>query len=68
MEVIDERGPPETRPENSPVDKLYIYRSVAGPRVDMPGFVWTMDEEDEESTLEISRRVSLGIQHRDLSA
>ncbi|ONH93799.1 hypothetical protein PRUPE_8G253300 [Prunus persica] len=45
VEVIDERGHPESRPESCPVEKLYIYRSVAGPRFDMPGFVWTMDED-----------------------
>ncbi|CAL5437128.1 unnamed protein product [Camellia sinensis] len=42
VEVIDERGSPDSRPENCPVEKLYIYRSTAGPRLDMPGFVWTM--------------------------
>ncbi|KHG14995.1 transport inhibitor response 1 -like protein [Gossypium arboreum] len=45
VEVIDERGPPDSRPENCTVDKLYIYRSVAGPRFDMPPFVWTKDED-----------------------
>ncbi|XP_050237203.1 protein TRANSPORT INHIBITOR RESPONSE 1-like [Mercurialis annua] len=45
VEVIDERGPPDSRPESCPVEKLYIYRTVAGPRIDMPGFVWTMDED-----------------------
>ncbi|XP_059300954.1 protein TRANSPORT INHIBITOR RESPONSE 1-like [Lycium ferocissimum] len=45
VEVIDEMGPPDTRPESSPVDKLYIYRTVAGPRFDMPGFVWTLNED-----------------------
>ncbi|MBA0741530.1 hypothetical protein Gogos_014677 [Gossypium gossypioides] len=44
VEVIDETEPPDSRPESYPVDKLYIYRSVAGPRFDMPPFVWTMDE------------------------
>lgn len=44
VEVIDERGHPASRPESLPVEKLYIYRSVAGPRFDMPNFVWTMDE------------------------
>ncbi|XP_050363428.1 protein TRANSPORT INHIBITOR RESPONSE 1-like [Argentina anserina] len=44
VEVIDERGHPNTRPESCPVEKLYIYRSVAGARVDMPDFVWTMDD------------------------
>ncbi|KAB2056768.1 hypothetical protein ES319_A11G126100v1 [Gossypium barbadense] len=44
VEVIDETEPPDSRPESCPVDKLYIYRSVAGPRFDMPPFVWTMGE------------------------
>ncbi|XAR61281.1 hypothetical protein NMG60_11034930 [Bertholletia excelsa] len=43
VEVIDERGPPGSRPESCPVERLYIYRTVAGPRSDMPGFVWTRD-------------------------
>ncbi|XWS46717.1 hypothetical protein CRYUN_Cryun14cG0092300 [Craigia yunnanensis] len=45
VEVIDEREPPDSRPESCPVDKIYIYRSVAGPRFDMPPFVWTKDED-----------------------
>ncbi|MBA0852031.1 hypothetical protein Goshw_000278 [Gossypium schwendimanii] len=45
IEVMDEKGPPDSRAESDPVDKLYIYRSVAGPRFDMPPFVWTMDED-----------------------
>lgn len=45
VEVMDERGHPDKRPESCPVEKLYIYRTVAGPRFDMPGFVWTMDED-----------------------
>ncbi|GFQ02325.1 protein transport inhibitor response 1 [Phtheirospermum japonicum] len=45
VEVIDERGPPDSRPESCPVERMYVYRTVAGPRVDMPGFVWTMDED-----------------------
>lgn len=44
VEVIDERGHPDSRPESCPVEKLYIYRTVAGPRVDMPAFIWTMDK------------------------
>ncbi|KAL5561553.1 hypothetical protein UlMin_031300 [Ulmus minor] len=51
VEVIDERGHPNSRPESCPVEKLYIYRSVAGPRFDMPAFVWTMDE---DSALQLS--------------
>ncbi|KZV32374.1 protein TRANSPORT INHIBITOR RESPONSE 1-like [Dorcoceras hygrometricum] len=47
VEVIDERGPPDSRPETCPVEKLYIYRTVAGRRFDMPGFVWTMDDGSE---------------------
>ncbi|KAG2693523.1 hypothetical protein I3760_08G101100 [Carya illinoinensis] len=45
VEVIDERGPPDSRPESCPIEKLYIYRTVAGSRFDMPGFVWTIDED-----------------------
>ncbi|KAK4418190.1 protein TRANSPORT INHIBITOR RESPONSE 1 [Sesamum alatum] len=45
VEVIDERGPPDSRPESCPVERLYVYRTVSGRRVDMPGFVWTMDED-----------------------
>ncbi|KAF5744165.1 protein TRANSPORT INHIBITOR RESPONSE 1 [Tripterygium wilfordii] len=51
VEVIDEREAPDSRPEGCPVEKLYIYRTVAGPRLDMPGFVWTMDE---DSSLRLS--------------
>lgn len=47
VEVIDERGSPDSRPESCPVEKLYIYRTVAGARCDMPDFVWTMDEDSE---------------------
>ena len=47
VEVIDERGPPVSGPESCSVEKLYIYRSVAGPRHDMPQFVSTMDEDSE---------------------
>ncbi|KAF8006585.1 hypothetical protein BT93_K0784 [Corymbia citriodora subsp. variegata] len=45
VEVIDERGCPDSRPESCPVEKLYIYRTVAGRRFDTPDFVWTMDED-----------------------
>ncbi|OIW17410.1 hypothetical protein TanjilG_22522 [Lupinus angustifolius] len=45
VEVIDERGPPDSRPDTCPVEKLYIYRTLAGPRSDMPGFVWTMKDD-----------------------
>ncbi|CAH9102863.1 unnamed protein product [Cuscuta europaea] len=51
VEVIDERGPPESRPDDEPVEKLYVYRSVAGPRFDMPSFVWTMDEDQKKMRL-----------------
>lgn len=56
VEVIDERGPPDSRPENCPIDKLYIYRTVAGPRFDMPPYVWTMDEDSsaDSSTMRLS--------------
>ncbi|XP_073063373.1 protein TRANSPORT INHIBITOR RESPONSE 1-like [Primulina eburnea] len=45
VEVIDERGPPDSRPETCPVEKLYVYRTVTGRRFDMPGFIWTMKED-----------------------
>ncbi|GER32993.1 protein TRANSPORT INHIBITOR RESPONSE 1 [Striga asiatica] len=43
VEVIDERGLLNTRPESCAVEKLYLYRTVSGRRMDMPSFVWTMD-------------------------
>ena len=46
-----ERGPPDSRPESSPVEKLYMYRTVSGPRLDMPGYVWRMQD---DSALRIS--------------
>ncbi|KAJ4905661.1 GRR1-like protein 1 [Raphanus sativus] len=46
VEVIDEHSP-ETRPDSSPVEKIYIYRTVAGPRMDMPEFVWTKHKNPE---------------------
>ncbi|KAK9200941.1 hypothetical protein WN944_016142 [Citrus x changshan-huyou] len=44
VKVIDKSGPPDSRP-TLPVEKLYIYRTVAGQRIDMLGFVWNMDED-----------------------
>ncbi|GER43728.1 protein TRANSPORT INHIBITOR RESPONSE 1 [Striga asiatica] len=44
VEVIDEMGPPQMRPDSGPIEKLYVYRTVAGRRLDMPGFVRTVDE------------------------
>ncbi|XP_047260351.1 protein TRANSPORT INHIBITOR RESPONSE 1-like isoform X1 [Capsicum annuum] len=46
LEVIDERGHPDTMPESCPVEKLYIYRTVSGRRFDTPGFVWIIAEDD----------------------
>ncbi|CAN8280450.1 unnamed protein product [Cochlearia groenlandica] len=54
VEVIDERGPPDSRPESCPVERVFIYRTVAGPRFDMPGFVWNMDK---HSTMRFSRQI-----------
>ncbi|XP_077240551.1 protein TRANSPORT INHIBITOR RESPONSE 1-like [Tasmannia lanceolata] len=42
VEVIDDRSTPDSLPDNCPVEKLYIYRAVSGPRSDMPDFVRTM--------------------------
>ncbi|CAN7009212.1 hypothetical protein IGI04_011261 [Brassica rapa subsp. trilocularis] len=46
VEVIDEH-PLETRPDSSPVERIYIYRTLAGPRLDMPEFVWTIQKNPE---------------------
>lgn len=42
VEVIDERdgGPLAKRPDDYQVEKLYIYRTIAGPRSDAPPCVW----------------------------
>ncbi|KAJ0976178.1 hypothetical protein J5N97_018143 [Dioscorea zingiberensis] len=43
VEVIDERrGPCDKLPNSSLVEKLYVYRTVAGPRTDKPQFVRIM--------------------------
>lgn len=44
VEVIDENRTLGSRLDCR-VEKLYIYRSVAGPRPDMPDFIWTMDQD-----------------------
>ncbi|GKA26953.1 transport inhibitor response 1-like protein [Tanacetum coccineum] len=46
VEVIDERENLNSVPENVPVEKLYIYRTVAGQRFDMPDFVRTMGKDE----------------------
>ncbi|GAB2211504.1 hypothetical protein Droror1_Dr00024819 [Drosera rotundifolia] len=43
VEVIHENGSPESGSEECTVEHLYVYRTVAGPRADAPGFVWTMN-------------------------
>nr|XP_043635699.1 protein TRANSPORT INHIBITOR RESPONSE 1-like [Erigeron canadensis]XP_043635701.1 protein TRANSPORT INHIBITOR RESPONSE 1-like [Erigeron canadensis] len=45
VEVIDERENLNSIPESYPVEKLYIYRTVAGQRFDMPEFVRTMGKD-----------------------
>lgn len=45
VEVMDERGHPDMRTTECPVEKLYIYRTVVGPRLDSPAFVCTMSED-----------------------
>ncbi|KAK9230145.1 hypothetical protein WN944_023112 [Citrus x changshan-huyou] len=44
VQVIDEKGPPDSRPE-LPIKKLYIYRIVVEQRIDMPGLVWNRDKD-----------------------
>ncbi|KAI3678996.1 hypothetical protein L6452_38301 [Arctium lappa] len=45
VEVIDERENLDGMHESCPVEKLYIYRTVAGQRFDMPDFVRTMGKD-----------------------
>ncbi|KAI3979057.1 hypothetical protein MKX01_016232 [Papaver californicum] len=45
VEVIDERGTPDSRPDDFPVERLYAYRTIAGPRFDSPDFVWMIDDD-----------------------
>ncbi|KAI3773119.1 hypothetical protein L6452_04318 [Arctium lappa] len=45
VEVIDEQGYSDAEADSCLVEKLYIYRTVAGPRIDMPDFIWTMDQD-----------------------
>nr|AVV48459.1 F-box protein [Bassia scoparia] len=45
VEVMDERGHPDSRANECPVEKLYIYRTLVGPRLDSPEFVCTMSED-----------------------
>ncbi|XP_024982016.1 protein TRANSPORT INHIBITOR RESPONSE 1-like [Cynara cardunculus var. scolymus] len=45
VEVIDERENLDSLHESCPVEKLYIYRTVAGQRFDMPDFVRTMGKD-----------------------
>lgn len=43
VEVINEdAGPRDRWPEDGYVEKVYIYRSLAGPRSDAPNYVWTV--------------------------
>ncbi|KAK1271931.1 Protein AUXIN SIGNALING F-BOX 2 [Acorus gramineus] len=44
VEVLNERDQVEgrLREEERKVEKLYVYRTVAGPRSDAPDFVWTL--------------------------
>ncbi|MCL7052101.1 hypothetical protein MKW94_026933 [Papaver nudicaule] len=45
VEVIDESGTPDSRRDDLPVERLYAYRTVAGPRFDSPDFVWMIDDD-----------------------
>ncbi|KAJ8453212.1 hypothetical protein Cgig2_008096 [Carnegiea gigantea] len=46
VEVIDERESPDSKLESALVEKLYAYRTVAGPRSDMPCFVSIMENKN----------------------
>ena len=54
VEVMNERENPDSRSDDCSVEKLYIYRSVVGPRSDSPDFVWTMNEENLASDVSLS--------------
>ncbi|KAL8136321.1 LOW QUALITY PROTEIN: hypothetical protein V2J09_002322 [Rumex salicifolius] len=41
VEVINEKWALHSVPDECPVENLYVYRTIAGPRLDMPAFVWT---------------------------
>ncbi|CAK8572841.1 unnamed protein product [Lathyrus sativus] len=45
VEIMEDRGTPDSWPDNSLVEKLYIYRTISGPRLDMPGYVWRMEDD-----------------------
>ncbi|GJY18304.1 transport inhibitor response 1-like protein [Tanacetum coccineum] len=45
VEVIDEGRNLNSSMDSCLVEKLYVYRSVAGPRSDMPGYVWTVNQD-----------------------
>ncbi|KAJ9543124.1 hypothetical protein OSB04_022831 [Centaurea solstitialis] len=45
VEVIDERENLDSMHDSCPVEKVYIYRTVAGQRFDMPDFVRTMGKD-----------------------
>ncbi|GAB4840978.1 GPI-anchored mannoprotein [Ancistrocladus abbreviatus] len=44
VEVLSEREPVESISEGIYVEKLYICRTVAGARFDVPGFIWNRDK------------------------
>lgn len=45
VEVIDEGADLDPRQDSCKVEKLYLYRTVAGSRSDMPSFIWTIDQD-----------------------
>ncbi|KAK1437252.1 hypothetical protein QVD17_03041 [Tagetes erecta] len=47
VEVIDERANVNSIPDYAPVEKVYIYRTVSGPRFDMPDFVRIMGKDKD---------------------
>lgn len=45
VEVMDESDHLDSKSDGCLVEKLYVYRSVSGPRRDMPDFIYTMGQE-----------------------
>nr|GEZ17224.1 hypothetical protein [Tanacetum cinerariifolium] len=66
VEVIDERENLNSVPENVPVEKLYIYRTVAGQRFDMPDFVRTMGKDEVLDYIEDTGLNALAMSCKDL--
>lgn len=46
VEVINEKGPLHCMSDECLVENVYVYRTVAGPRLDIPEFVWSTNQKE----------------------